>query len=105
MLQALVAGVDSGDALVVATDRKGFPVAQRVLRRPRDLPRAVVIGRHNRCALSIPNDNRVSLRHVLLTAWPGDGPWAVFASGGELLAVYEMFRGGQAKPAVVLVGA
>ncbi|MCX4239572.1 FHA domain-containing protein [Paraliomyxa miuraensis] len=74
VLQALVAGVDSGDALVVATDRKGFPVAQRVLRRPRDLPRALVIGRHNRCALSIPNDNRVSLRHVLLTAWPGDGP-------------------------------
>jgi hypothetical protein len=74
ILQALVAGVETGDALVVATDRKGFPVAQRVLRRPRDLPRAVVIGRHNRCALSIPNDNRVSLRHVLLTAWPGDGP-------------------------------
>jgi pSer/pThr/pTyr-binding forkhead associated (FHA) protein len=74
VLKALVAGVDAGDALVVATDRKGFPVAQRVLRRPRDLPRALVIGRHNRCALSIPNDNRVSLRHVLLTAWPGDGP-------------------------------
>ena len=74
VLQALVAGVEAGDALVVATDRKGFPVAQRVLRRPRDLPRALVIGRHNRCALSIPNDNRVSLRHVLLTAWPGEGP-------------------------------
>jgi hypothetical protein len=74
VLRALVAGVEPGDALVVATDRKGFPVAQRVLRRPRDLPRAVVIGRHNRCALSIPNDNRVSLRHVLLTAWSGDGP-------------------------------
>lgn len=74
VLQALVAGVEDGDALVVATDRKGFPVAQRVLRRPRDLPRALVIGRHNRCALSIPNDSRVSLRHVLLTAWPGDGP-------------------------------
>lgn len=74
VLSALVAGVEFGDALVVATDRKGFPVAQRVLRRPRDLPRAVVIGRHNRCALSIPNDNRVSLRHVLLTAWPGEGP-------------------------------
>lgn len=73
VLKALVAGVDEGDALVVATDRKGFPVAQRVLRQPRDLPRALVIGRHNRCALSIPNDNRVSLRHVLLTAWPGDG--------------------------------
>lgn len=74
ILHALVAEVPVGDALVVATDRKGFPVAQRVLRRPMDLPRAVVIGRHNRCALSIPNDNRVSLRHVLLTGWPDDGP-------------------------------
>lgn len=73
VLRALVAGVEEGDSLVVATDRKGFPVAQRVLRRPRDLPRALVIGRHNRCALSIPNDNRVSLRHVLLTAWPAGG--------------------------------
>ena len=41
----------------------------------------------------------------LLPAWPGDGPWSVFAATGELLAVYEMFRRGQAKPAVVLVGA
>lgn len=71
ILRALVAGIEEGDSLVVASDRNGFPVAQRVLRKPRDLPRALVIGRHNRCALPIPNDNRVSLRHVLLTAWPG----------------------------------
>jgi len=33
----------------------------------------------------------------------GDGPWAVIdADGGELLAVYEPFRGTTAKPAVVL---
>jgi tRNA pseudouridine55 synthase len=37
----------------------------------------------------------------VLDAWDGDGPWAVFDTGGELLAVYEAFRG-QAKPAVVL---
>ncbi len=37
----------------------------------------------------------------VLDAWAGDGPWAVFDEGGELLAVYESFRG-QAKPAVVL---
>ncbi len=37
----------------------------------------------------------------VLDAWDGDGPWAVFDRGGELLAVYEAFRG-QAKPAVVL---
>jgi len=82
ILRALVAGVDATDSLVVACDRNGFPVAQRVLRRPRDLPRALVIGRHNRCALPIPNDNRVSLRHVLLTAWPSDGP--VFYRGYDL---------------------
>jgi tRNA pseudouridine55 synthase len=37
----------------------------------------------------------------VLDAWDGDGPWAVFSTTGELLAVYEAFRG-QAKPAVVL---
>jgi tRNA pseudouridine55 synthase len=37
----------------------------------------------------------------VLDAWAGDGPWAVFGPDGELLAVYEAFRG-QAKPAVVL---
>lgn len=38
----------------------------------------------------------------VLDAWPGEGPWAVFDRGGELLAVYETFRDGQVKPAVVL---
>jgi tRNA pseudouridine55 synthase len=43
----------------------------------------------------------------VLPVWPGDGPWAVFAEAddegrGELLAVYELFRGDQAKPVVVL---
>lgn len=37
----------------------------------------------------------------VLDAWDGEGPWAVFDDSGELLAVYEEFRG-QAKPAVVL---
>lgn len=37
----------------------------------------------------------------VLDAWEGDGPWAVSDASGELLAVYEAFRG-QAKPAVVL---
>lgn len=82
ILRALVAGIDDGDSLVVACDRNGFPVAQRVLRKPRDLPRALVIGRHNRCALPVPNDNRVSLRHVLLTAWPGSGE--IFYRGYDL---------------------
>jgi tRNA pseudouridine55 synthase len=32
----------------------------------------------------------------------GEGPWAVVAESGDLLAVYEPFRGTTAKPAVVL---
>ncbi|HSM64889.1 MAG TPA: tRNA pseudouridine(55) synthase TruB [Ilumatobacteraceae bacterium] len=38
----------------------------------------------------------------VLEAWAGDGPWALFDPAGRLVAVYEAFREGQAKPAVVL---
>jgi tRNA pseudouridine55 synthase len=38
----------------------------------------------------------------VLAAWQGEGPWAVSDRVGRLLAVYEAFRDGQAKPAVVL---
>jgi len=38
----------------------------------------------------------------VLDAWPGTGPWAVMSEAGVLLAVYEQFRTGEAKPAVVL---
>jgi tRNA pseudouridine55 synthase len=40
----------------------------------------------------------------VLPAWDGAGPWAVVAPSGDLLAVYERFRGEEAKPAVVLAG-
>ncbi|MCU1398677.1 MAG: truB [Acidimicrobiales bacterium] len=40
----------------------------------------------------------------LLPVWPGEGPWAVFDSVGDLLAVYEPFRNQQAKPVVVMIG-
>ena len=40
----------------------------------------------------------------VLPAWEGDGPWAVTAADGALLAVYERYRSGLAKPAVVLAG-
>jgi tRNA pseudouridine55 synthase len=33
----------------------------------------------------------------------GDGPWSIVDADGRLLAVYEAFRSGTAKPAVVLV--
>ena len=38
----------------------------------------------------------------VLDRWPGSGPWAVFSEDGLLLAVYEVFRSDEAKPAVVL---
>jgi tRNA pseudouridine55 synthase len=38
----------------------------------------------------------------VLGAFDGDGPWALFRSDGALIAVYEPFRDGAAKPAVVL---
>ena len=42
---------------------------------------------------------------VLPTPSDGPGPWALVAPGGRLVAVYEPFRDGQAKPAVVLPAA
>ena len=44
-----------------------------------------------------------AVRHgkVLTVDWPAEGPWAVL-DGGELLAVYERYGDGRAKPAVVL---
>ena len=38
----------------------------------------------------------------VLDAWAGTGPWAVLGPSGDLLAVYEPYRSGLAKPAVVL---
>ena len=40
----------------------------------------------------------------VLPAWEGGGPWAVIGPAGDLLAIYETFRSGLVKPAVVLVG-
>ena len=50
----------------------------------------------------------VAVDHIahgrVLPAWHGNGPWAVFAETGELVAVYESFRAENAKPVVVLIG-
>lgn len=73
VLGALVGNMAPGESLVVVTNDLGFPVAQRSVRRPDNLPHALVFGRHNRCSLAIPHDTRVSLRHILVTAWPGQG--------------------------------
>ena len=45
--------------------------------------------------------SRVATGQVL-DRWDGDGPWAVFAPGAALLAVYESHRAATAKPVVVL---
>ena len=73
VLQALVRGVPDDQALVVAVERGGFPLAQRVLEVPDDLPSALVIGRHTRCGLPVPSDRRLSLRHLLAILRPGSG--------------------------------
>ena len=41
----------------------------------------------------------------VLPAWDGHGPWAVFGPERKLLAVYESFRSGEAKPVVVIATA
>ncbi len=45
----------------------------------------------------------VRVGKVLDADWEGEGPWAVL-DGDELLAVYERYGEGRAKPAVVLAG-
>ena len=44
----------------------------------------------------------VSFGKVLEVDWAGEGPWAVLDGGGHLLAVYERYHDGRAKPSVVL---
>jgi len=41
----------------------------------------------------------------VLPAFDGPAPWVLLDGSGELLAVYEAFRSGEAKPCVVLAGA
>lgn len=91
MLRAMAQAVAVGDAFVAVMGRDGFPACQTRVSRPTDLPAALVIGRHNRCALSVSRDPRVSLRHLLLTIWPGRGPlrmrgYDLGGRGGVLLA-------------------
>lgn len=37
-------------------------------------------------------------------AWPGEGPWATIDEHGDLIAVFELWRDGLAKPTVVFGG-
>ncbi len=74
ILRALTSALSNQDMLIVVTDARGFPLALRATQRPSDLPVAIVVGRHPRCSLSVRSDDHVSLRHLLLTFWPGAGP-------------------------------
>jgi hypothetical protein len=40
----------------------------------------------------------------VLPAFAGVPPWALHDQHGQLLALYDVFRSGEAKPAVVLTG-
>ncbi len=54
-------------------------------------------------SVTVDDDVATQVRHGrVLPAFPGDGPWVVLDRAGDLLAVYEAHRDGQAKPAVVL---
>jgi tRNA pseudouridine55 synthase len=68
------------------------------------LPVAEVLRGHAKVVVDAETEALVRNGRVL-DAFDGDGPWALVDAGGELLAVYEPFKAGSAKPAVVLVGA
>lgn len=73
LLQALLRGTHDEEALIVAVDRSGFPLAQARMPRPTDLPSAVVLGRHHRCDVVVREDAALALRHFLFVVLPGGG--------------------------------
>ena len=65
----------------------------------RDYPAVTVQGAQ---AAAVAHGRPLGLADLGVT---GAGPWAVLGADGDLLAVYEPFRGDQAKPAVVVAPA
>ena len=65
------------------------------------LPVATVVESLAAVTVDEATASRVATGQVL-DRWDGDGPWAVFAPGAALLAVYESHRAATAKPVVVL---
>ena len=57
---------------------------------------------HGRSSTSTTTTAALVANGRVLPAPDGAGPWAIVGPDGRLLAVYEPFRDGQAKPAVVL---
>jgi tRNA pseudouridine55 synthase len=66
------------------------------------LPPAAAVGHLAAVTVDAGVAEAVSYGKVLDVDWGGEGPWAVLDRGGELLAVYEPYAGGRAKPSVVL---
>ncbi len=65
------------------------------------LPVATAVRSLNRVEVDDETAALVANGRVLPT-FPGGGPWALFDGSEQLLAVYEPFRDGTAKPSVVL---
>ena len=65
------------------------------------LPALAAVAHLNRVAVA--EEGAADIRHgKVLPAFEGEGPWAVTGPDGSLLAVYEPYRPGLAKPSVVL---
>lgn len=70
------------------------------------LPLPVAVRDYPRVVVPEPTAAMVRQGRVLPRGglFAGDGPWAVLAPDGDLLAMYEPFRDDEAKPAVVVAG-
>ena len=66
------------------------------------LPAAAAVGHLPAVSACADLAEAVSYGKVLDVDWPGEGPWAVLDGASELLAVYERYGDGRAKPSVVL---
>jgi len=80
------------EARAVALDQVGPAALQPALAAVSHLAR-----------VEVGEEGAVAVAHgKVLPTWYGPGPWAVTGPSGDLLAVYEPYRPGLAKPAVVI---
>jgi tRNA pseudouridine55 synthase len=80
----------------VALEQVGPEVVRPLVEAVRHLP-AVSVDADTAAAVAVGK-----VLPLELLGAPGDGPWALVDADGTLLAVYEPFREGTAKPAVVV---
>lgn len=79
------------------TEADALPVEVAPLHSPADALRDYV-----HVSVDAATARLVGHGRALPCEWAGEGPWAVCAEDGSLLAVYELGRGGQCVPAVVV---